>query len=410
MNKILTDSVITKECLRELKNQLAFTKSVNRGYDDRFAVSGAKIGDVVNIRKPNRYIANDGPVLIQQDTQEESIALKLDHHKHVGMGFSQRDLTLSIDSFRERYIKPAVTTLANSVDSTGYQEMYKQVYSSVGAPLTGVYPSTLKQFNLAKAQIALLGGDVTELTSTIDPMVEASLVEGNKGLFQSSEQIAMQYEKGVMGMAAGSKFKSTQNVAKHRIGSIAGGAPLINGVVLDGATQLSLDGFTPNALLVLRAGDVISLTGVESVNPQTRITTGLLAQFVVMVDVSADGAGAAIVQLDRAIVLTGVKQNVTALPADNAPVLTFGHASNYANQIVPQNMVFHKDAFALACADIELPKGMDMAARASDPESGLSVALVRGFDLVNYRTITRLDIIFGWKCIYPEYACRVVGQ
>lgn len=408
-NSLLTSDIIVKESLRELKNQLAFTKSVNRQYDDRFAQSGAKTGDTINIRKPSRYKVTDGATLEIQDTSDQSIPLTLDQHKHVGLAFSNKDLTLSVDNFKARYITPAVTALANSVDYTGYSAMYKQVYSSVGVPSASALPSTLKGFTQAKAKMAALGASVDDLTAVVDPLVEASLVEGLKGLFQSSEQIKQQYEKGMMGMAAGSKFKMSQNVVKHTIGAL-GGTPLMNGSTSEGATTLVTDGWTAAAATRLKAGDVISIGSVYAVNPQTRQSTGELAQFVVTQDEASDSSGNLTIHLDRAIHAEGQYQNVDSLPQDGAAITIFGHASSYASIVCPQNMVFHRDAFVLGCADFELPNGMDMAARATDPESGLSLSFVRGFDIVNHRFISRLDILFGWKCVYPEFACRVVGQ
>lgn len=410
-NTLITDSIIVKESLRELKNQLAFTKSVNRQYDDRFAQKGGKIGDTITIRKPSRYQVTSGAALNIQDSQDQSVALQLDTHNHVGLAFSQKDLTLAVDEFKDRYIKPAVTALANSVDYNGLLAMYKQVYSYVGVPSATALPSTLKGFTQAKAKIANLGGPQDDLVALVDPNVEASLVEGLKGLFQSSEQIKEQYEKGVMGMAAGSKFKMSQNVIKHTVGAL-GGTPLTNypsAAYVAGSTSLVTDGWT-NSTGAVKAGDIIEIAGVNAVNPQTRQSTGQLASFLVAADATADGSGNITITLDRGLFASGQYQNVDALPANNAVITIFGSASAYASVVAPQNLVFHKDAFALGCADIELPGGMDMAARATDPESGLSLALVRGFDIVNYRSITRLDIIYGWKCLYPEFACRVVGQ
>lgn len=409
-NSLLTDSIIVKESLMELKNQLAFTKSVNRQYDDRYAVSGAKIGDTINIRKPSRYAVTDGPTLNIQDSKDESIPLVLDQHKHVGMAFSNKDLTLSVDNFKERYIKPAVTALANSVDFTGYQKMYQKVYSSVGVPSATALPSTLKGFTQAKAKIASLGGQIDNLTAVVDPMVEASMVEGLKGLFQSSEQIKQQYEKGVMGIAAGSKFKMSQNVTKHTAGAVAGTPAVKTTIVANGAAAIAVDGITGTISGCYKLGDIIQIGGVYAVNPQTKQSTGELAQFVVTADTDATSNEIASLPLSPAMYASGAYQNVTALPVDGGLITLFGHASSYASIVAPQNMVFHPDAFALGCADFELPKGMDMAARASDPESGLSISFVRGFDITNHRMISRLDILFGWQCLYPEFACRVVGQ
>jgi len=408
-NSLLTDSIIVKESLMELKNQLGFTKNVNRQYDEKFAVEGAKIGDTINIRKPSRYEVTDGAVLNVQDSVDQSVALQLDTQQHVGMGFSSKDLTLSVDAFKERYIKPAVTALANKVDYTGFAAMYKQVYSSVGVPSASAFPSDLKGFLAAKQKLAELGAPVSDLTAIVNPATEASLVHGLKGLFQSSEQIAKQYEKGVMGYAAGSKFVMSQNVAQHTIGAL-GGTPLVNGTTAAGATTIVTDGWTAAAATRLKKGDVITIADVYAVNPQTRQSTGALAQFVVTADTASDGSGNLTIPIDRAIYASGQYQNVNALPIDNAAITVFGHASSYANVVAPQNMVFHKDAFVLGCADLILPKGMHMAARASDPESGLSIRLVSGYDIVNDRMNSRLDILYGWKCVYPEFACRVVGQ
>jgi hypothetical protein len=407
-NTLITPSMIAKEALVELKNQLGFTKSVNRNYDAKFAVAGAKIGNTIDIRKPNRYSVTDGAALDIQSTNEETVALTLDHHKHVGMEFSLYDLTLSIDNFKNRFIKPAVTALANSVDYTGYQEMYKAVYSSVGVPSASAFPSTLKGFTQAYAKLANNGAQLDDLVAVVDPNTQASLVNGLSGLFQSSEQIAQQYEKGIMGMAAGAKFKMSQNVSKHTIGTFTGGSQVMNGATVSGATSIVTDGWS--AAATLKEGDVITIASVYAVNPQTKQSTGELAQFAVAADATADGSGNMTITLDRAIVSSGAKQNVDALPADGAIIYVFGHVSSYSAIIAPQNLMFHKDAFALGCADIELPKGVDMAERATDPESGLSIALIRDFDPVQYRMVTRLDIIFGWKCLYPEFACRVVGQ
>lgn len=409
-NSILTSDIIVKESLMELKNQLVLAKSVNRQYDDQFAKTGAKAGDTINIRLPNRYNVTDGAALNIQDSEDQSVPLTLDHHKHVGMAFSNKDLTLSVDAFKERYIKPAVTALANSVDYTGHGEMYKAVYNSVGVPSASALPSTLKGFTQAKAKIAAGGGAIDDLTAVVDPMVEASLVDGLKGLFQSSDQIKQQYEKGIMGMAAGSKFKMSQNVAKHTIGDHEGTPAIDTTVTANGTATLHLDGTLGTVTGWAKAGDVITIENVYAVNPQTKQSTGELMQFVVTADTDSSSNEIAALPISPAIYLDGPYQNVNRAPTDGDLVKIFGHATNYANIVAPQNLVFHKDAFVLACADFELPGGMDMAARATDPESGLSLSFVRGFDIVNHRFISRLDILFGWKCVRPEFACRVVGQ
>lgn len=410
-NSILTDSIITKECLMALKSKLGFTKKVNRQYDDRFAQEGGKIGAVINIRKPSRYEVTSGSALTIQDTADQYEALTLDSQYHVGMAFSSKDLTLSIDQFRERYIDQAVIALANKVDSVGYAAMYKDVFSAVGVPSATALPSTLKGFGQARAKMALLGAPMSGLTAMIDPLVESSLTNGLSGLFQSSKELAHQYEEGEMGRAAGMNFMSSANVSKHTSGNVAGTAAIDTTVSANGTATVHIDGLTGEIATVYTEGDVITIANVYAVNPQTKESTGELAQFVVTASTGTSTSGEiASLPISPAIYLTGPYQNVNRAPTDGDAVKLFGHATSYAGVVAPQNMVFHKDAFVLGCADLVLPKGTHMAARASDKESGLSIRLVSDYDINNDRIATRLDILFGWKCVYPELACRVVGQ
>jgi hypothetical protein len=410
-NSLLTSGIITKECLMELKNQLGFTKSVNRQYDDRFAVKGAKIGDTINIRKPSRYEVTTGATLNIQDTVDQSVALALDTQNHVGMSFTSKDLTLSIDEFKDRYIKPAMTALANKLDYNGYSSMYKKVYSSVGVPSASALPSSLKGFLNAKAKLALLGSPQDDLTAIVDPVVEATMVEGLKSLFQSSEQIKQQYEKGVMGIAAGSKFKMSQNVVKHTIGALGGTPTVKTTLAAQGATSVVSQAWTAAASNRLKEGDVISFANVYAVNPQTRQSTGQLAQFTVTADFASDSSGEGTISFLPAIYTSGQYQNVNRFPTASDAISVFTESlAAYGGIVAPQNMVFHKDAFALGCADLALPEGVDMSGRASDSESGLSIRMVRQYDINNDRFVTRLDILYGWLCMYPELACRVVGQ
>lgn len=408
-NSLLTNDVISKECLMSLKNNLVFTRNVNREYSKEYAKSGAKIGNVFNVRKPSRFDVTTGATLNIQDTADQSIALTLDKHYHVGMAFSQDDRTLSIDRFRERYIEPAMLALANKIDSAFFADMYKATYQFVGVPSATALPSTLKGFTYAKAKMELAGAPVGTYNAVVSPLVQASLVDGLKGLFQSGDKIAEQYESGLMGIAGGCKFASSANVSNHTVGPL-GGTPLTNGATLSGATTIVTDGWTAAASNRLKKGDVISMASVYAVNPQTRQSTGELAQFVVTADTSSDGSGNLTIPIDRAIVSSGQYQNVDSLPADNSAITIFGHASSYASVVMPQNLVFHKNAYAIGVADLELPSDGAQGSRAVDADAGLSLCMTSQFDIVNFRNITRIDFLGGWKCVYPELAARVGGQ
>lgn len=398
-NTFLTDSVITKESLRVLENNLTFAKGVNREYEDRFGVEGAKIGDTLSIRKPARYVGRSGAALSVEDHTETSVALQLDTQFGVDVNFTSKDLLLNIDMFSERFIQPAMATIANKIDQSGLA-LYKNVYNAVGTP--GATPTALKTYLQAGAKMDFEGAPRDGMRSmVIAPTEQVEIVDALKGLFQSSDKIKNQYETGTMGMAGGFKWSMDQNVNVHTVGTY-GGTPLVNGASQTGATLVT-DGWSSGASS-LKQGDVFTIAGVYAINPQSRQSTGQLRQFVVTSNIS-DTSGAMSIAISPSIVTSGAFQNVNAGPADNAAITVLGSTG----AITPVNLAYHRDAFTLACADLPLPKGVDMASRASDKQLGISIRMVRQYDINNDKFPCRFDVLFGWKAIYPELACRVQG-
>lgn len=395
-NSILTPTILSKESLMSLKNNLGMAKGVSKEYDDRFAKDGAKIGDTISIRQANRFTVNSGQTLSLGDVEESSVALTLDQQKHVDFQFSSKDMTLSIDEFNKRYIHPATLALANEVDYS-LTSLYTDVASAVGTPGTSM--ANLVDALAAGRKLKEAGAPFGDLSMVIDPEGESTVVNGLSGVFQSSSQIASQYEKGEMGIAGGFKWKMDQNIRKHVVGSHAG-TPLVNGASQTGSTLVT-DGWTSGSS-DLTKGDVFTIADVYAINPQSKESTGQLQDFVVTAAIS-DTSGAKSIAIYPAITTSGAKQTVSAGPADNAAITVKGTAgASY-----PQQLAFHKNAFALGCADLKLPKGVDMAVRASDSDSGLAVRLVRAYDINNDRFPCRLDILYGVKAVYPELACRI---
>jgi hypothetical protein len=391
--------MITNEALRVLVNNLAFTNRVNRQYSSKFAIEGAKIGTVINARKPPRYVGRTGTAIGVEDATETQVPVTLTTQFGVDISFSSADLSLSISDFSNRFIKPAIATIANKIDFDGLQ-LFKTVANSVGTP--GTTPNSLLTYLLAGVKLDDNSTPMDgERSCIVNPLMQATIVDALKGLFQSSTEIKAQYEKGMMGTAAGFDWYMDQNVGVATIGP-QGGTPLVNGASQSGSS-LIVDGFTAAAASRLVKGDVFTIAGVFGVNPQNRQSTGALQQFVVTAAVSSDAAGNATIPIFPAITLTGAFQTVTALPADNAALTVVGAA----NTVSPQGMAFHKDAFTFVSADLQLPRGVDMAARVSDPETGLSVRMVRQYVIATDQFPCRLDILYGWKELYPENACRI---
>lgn len=400
-NSLLTISMITKESLRVLENNLAFAKGVTRDYDDSFAQSGAKIGDTLNIRKPARYVGRSGTTLSVEDHTETSVPLQLSSQFGVDLNFTSKELALSIDEFSDRIIKPAMAVIANKIDFDGLA-LYKNVANAVGTP--GTTPSTLLTYLQSAAKLDYEAAPRDGQRSlVIDPNAQVTIVDALKSLFQSGDQIMKQYENGNMGQAAGYKWSMDQNVNVFTVGP-QGGTPLVNGASQTGSSLVT-NGWTAAAAPRLVQGDVFTIAGVFAVNPQTRQTTGQLRQFVVTAAVSSDGSGNATIPIFPAITVTGAFQTVTASPASGAAITVLGAANTQS----AANLAFHKSAFVLACADLQLPKGVDMAARVSDKQLGLSARMVRAYDINNDKFPCRFDILYGYKAVYPELACRIQG-
>lgn len=399
-NSPLTISMITYKALEVLENNLTFTKRINRQLDNRSGVDGAKIGTVLNVRKPIRPTVSVGTQLDIQDFVETSVPVAMDTQLHVGMAFTSAERLLSIDDFGARVIAPQISVLANKVDYLGLQQ-YKNIYNTVGTPAT--IPILLLTYLLAGASLDNNAAPMDNQRSiVINPLMQVYIVDALKGLFQKSDEIARQYVKGTMGTAAGFDWFMDQNTPVHTVGPL-GGTPLVNGANQTGASLIT-DAWTNTSLPRLNQGDTFTLPGVYGVNPESRISTGVLQSFVVTADMS-DTSGAMTIPIDPPIVIAGQFQTVTASPADNA-ALTINGA---ANAVTPQGLAFHKDAFTMVSADLPLPGGLDRAARASDDQLGISMTILSDFDIFNYRYVTRVDILLGWATLRPELACRIAA-
>ena len=398
MNELLTISMITREALRVLENGLKFTKHVNRAYDAKYGVEGAKIGTVLNVRKPPRYVGRTGQALSVEGAVETQVQVTLNTQFGVDLQFSSQDLALSIDDFSDRFIKPAIACVANKVDNDGLA-LYKTIYQSVGTP--GTVPTTLLTYLQSGQKLDEAAAPNDDLRSIVmTPAMQVNIVDALKGLFNQATAISQQYMTGKMGVSIGFDWYMSQNCNTHTVGAYAG-TPRVNGATQSGASLVT-DGWTASTS-VLNQGDVFTIAGVNSVNPQSRQNTGSLQQFVVTAQVTASAGGAKTIAISPSIVTSGAFQTVTGSPADDALITVVGVAST----ATPQGIAFHRDAFTLACADLPLPGGVDMAARISDPQLGLSIRMVRAYDINTDNFPCRLDILYGWATLRAELACRI---
>jgi len=390
-NTILTMDMITREALRILHQQLTFVGSINRAYDDSFAQSGAKIGDTLRIRLPNQYTVRTGAVLSAQDTVEQNTALTVATQQGVDLSFTSRDLTMSLDDFSQRIIRPAVSVLAASVEADALQSMSKDVYQVVNGIGSAITFKRVMEGAKRLTDSLAPSADRTALLNTTD---NVDLVDVLKGLFQDSNAIKQQYREGVMGRTAGFDFAQTTHLTTQARG--AGTGYLVNGGTQTGSS-LVVDTGTG----ALNAGEVFTIAGVFEVHPETKVNTGRLQQFVVTSDYAGGGGTIAI---SPAIVPTGARQNVSGSPADNAAITIIGTSGTAFGQ----SLVYHKDAFTFATADLVMPSGVDMASRQNF--EGLSIRMVRQYDINNDAFPCRLDILYGYKTIRAQLAARVAAN
>lgn len=390
-NALLTATAVTRESLRVLHQKLGFVGNVNRQYDSSFAKSGAKIGDSLKIRLPNQYSVRSGATLSAQDTNEASTTLQVATQKGVDLNFTSADLTMSLDDFSTRIIEPAMSVLAAAIESDALS-MRKEVYQQVNN--TGSVVTFGKVLEGRKKLVDSLApaGVWNALLNTTDSV---NLVDALKGLFQDSKEVATQYREGKMGRGAGFDFMESTHLSTQIRGS-GDGNYQVDDTVASGDTTVTIDTGTGT----IKKGEIVTFAFVNSVHPETKADSGVRQQFVVTADF-AGGAGE--LSVSPAFISTGPTQNVSALPADNAAITIAGTAStNYG-----QSLLFHPDAFAFATADLVMPSGVDFARR--EVLDGISMRVVRQYDINSDRFPTRLDVLFGHKTLRPQLACRLAN-
>ena len=398
-NSILTIDMITRKALEILENNLVITRNVNRQYDDSFAVEGAKIGSTLRIRLPDRALVTDGAALQVQDDNEQFTTLTVASQKHIGVNFTSAELTMQLDDFAERVLKPRISQLASSIDAD-VANAYKSIGNTVGTP--GTTPSTSLVLLQAQQKLNENAAVMNPRYATVNPAANAGLVEGMKGLFNPTDTISKQFKNGMMGtgVLGYDEINMSQSIKQHTTGSrVATGNSVTTTVTSEGAASIAL---TIGSGLTVKAGDVFTVGSCFAVNPQTRESTGSLFQFVALADATASGT-AIVVTVAPIYTAANALATVDSFPAAGAAVVFVGAASSqYA-----QNLVYHKDAITFATADLLLPQGVDMAARAV--HNGISLRVVRQYDINNDRMPCRIDVLYGFSTIRPQMGCRIWG-
>ena len=391
-NTILTATAVTREALRVLHQKLNFVGTITRDYDDRFAQQGAKIGDTLKIRLPNQYAVRTGATLgtgTALDTTESSVDLKVQTQKGVDFNFTSADLTMALDDFSERILEPAMSVLAANIEADA-MTMYRDIYNqSDNQGVAATFAKVLQGRKILVDNLAPLNGR----TCNLNTQDNVDLVDALKGLFNDQGVISKQNREGFMGRTAGFDFMENTLWPSHPRGP-SNAAFIVNGAGQTGAALTVSTGAGIPA-----AGDTITIAGVFRVHPETKQSTGVLQQFVIGV-----GATATSFPISPVIVTTGPTQNVSASPAASA-VVTFAGTLSTNHGI---SMAYQKGAFAFATADMIMPRGVDFASR--EVFDGVSMRIVRQYDINTDKFPCRLDVLYGFKTIRPQLACRLANR
>jgi len=417
-NTILNPSIIAKAAVRILDNELVMGKRVYRGYEDEFGkkINGYEPGDTISIRKPNQFTVRSTITASVQDVTEGKLTMTANQVRGVDFGFTSQQLTLNISELSERVIKPAMVQLANAVDAAIMAEFFR-IPNWVGQPATGAdaIVDSFAKFARATERLDQYAVPQDDRSAVLSPESHWGLAGSQTALFlQSVGQPA--YRTGEIGVIGGVSTYMSQNVPTFANGTGADASAQVDGAAqnvtyanvlntesVPGTQTLNLKGFGAS-VLTIPAGTVFTIAGVFAVNPVTKAVLPFLQHFTTVTATSSViTTGLAAVVITPAIITSGAFQSVSAAPADSANVVIAGAASGAYRQ----NLVFHKNAFALAMVPMVKPAGAVDVARES--YKGISVRLVPYYDGTNDVSNWRCDVLFAVKTVDPRLAVRLTG-
>lgn len=399
-NSLLTINMITREAVELWKNTNSFIRNIDRQYDDQYARGGAKIGSTLRIRLPNDYTVNVGPAAQVQDTSEQSTTLTLATQANVSVSFSTFDRTMSLDDFSERVLAPMVNNIAGKVATdimNGSEGGVCNYVANTDANGNIISPTDQTYLN-AGALLTLNSAQNARRKVVNDPITQARVVSSLTGLLNPSEMISRQYATGQMYQALGFEWFEDQTVIKHTGGTFSAGGT-VNGASQTGTTVVV------NAITgTLNIGDIITFANVNAVNRITKATTGQLRQFVVTANVIS---GATSIPVYPAIIpaVSGVAvqyQTVDTSPVNGAAMVLV----NPASTTYRKNIAYAPQAITMATADLVMPeKGVEEAWR--EAFDGISMRMLTAYVPGTDQLITRLDTLYGWLFVRPEWACII---
>lgn len=411
-NTYLTIDMITAEAVMLFKNSNLFIMNMDTQYDDQFARDGAKIGDTLRIRLPSDFVVTDGPAMQLQDNTQQYTSLTVSSQKNVATPYTTAERTMSIDRYSELVVAPMVNALCGKVASTIMRGSEGGVCNLVANVDGGgnIISPTMDQFTGANAVLDDQGATMMDRRCVQDPTSDARTVGSLAGLLNPVTEISTQFRSGMMKSGLGfDRFFRDQTVIKHTTGTFSAG-----GTVAGAGQSTSTSGgsITVNAITgTLKKGDIVTIDGVNAVNRVTKDSLGTLRQFVVTADVATTATS---IPLYPGIIgpVGGVAggadqqyQTVDALALNGAQLRLVTPASG----VYRKSLAYTQKAVTMASADLVMPKkAVEEAARTS--YDGVSMRMLTDYLPQTDQLATRLDVLFGFKYIRPEWLCVVADK
>lgn len=401
-NELLTIDMITREAIMLFRNSNAFIQNIEKQYDDQYARSGAKIGNSLRIRLPNDYVVRNGPAMSAQDTSEQSTTLVVSTQRGVDVSFSSEERTMELDDYSERVLAPMVNALAGNVAMTVMQGVEGGVSNYVSNVDGGgaVISPTSRTVLEAGALLTKRSAPVQRRNLVADPFTMAHMVETLSGLFNPASKISKQYDSAQIYDALNFKWFEDQTVLVHTTGTFTAGT--VNGADQTGTTLVT------NAITgTLRIGDIITIAGVNAVNRVTKADDGILQQFVVTANANTAATSLSIYPAIIGPAADGSAvqyQTVAAAPANAAAISLV----NQASEQYRKNVAYHPAAITMATADLVMPKAVEEAHR--ENYDGVSMRMITGYLMGTDQLATRLDVLFGYLFIRPEWAVAIPDE
>ena len=415
-NTLLTIGGITREAIRLFMNSNAFIGNIEKQYDSSFAKTGAKIGQQLRIRLPNDYVVSDGPALSVQDTNEQQTTITVATQRHVDTSFNSVDMTMSLDDYSEIILAPKINNLAGNVAATIMSGVTVAQGPFAGTVVNGaeggicnlvqntdntgaIISPTSETWLTAGATLDSNSAQVMDRKAILSPFTMARTVSSLSGLFNPATDIGRQYKNARMYDALNFEWFMDQTTVQHTSGTFSAGGTVNSGSQT--GTSIVVNAITGT----LKKGDIITFAGVNAVNRVTKQTTGQLRQFVVTADVATAGTT---VNVYPALVPANAGNAVQYQTVDTSPingaamVLVTPAGGTYR-----QNFVYAKQAVTMVTADLEMPPNVKGAREQMD---GISMRAVTQYVIGTDQTADRLDILFGWLFVRPEWACIVCDK